>query len=262
MIEKEPIEDNDNIRQRQHVRPRTASFIKALLPLILWAIVILHFGSFTQLFPLNRMFRQLKCGQRMDTTVLEDDEFRLVEVHRVGVGKTRNKIYQVLDIPDDSEIHALSPVPGGKYIIPSILRKTTHLLDQSRHSTEAYITQSRLSKQAARNPFSLYSPQSPVAEWTTRDILVPNVSDKLAVTTIAKVASNAYIRIPDSEDWYDLGQKWNESHDFGWEENGLRGHVFGNKDNSIIVVAMKGTSPPFVGGDTSANDKHNVYFLQ
>ena len=79
------------------------------------------------------------------------------------------------------------------------------------------------------------------------------------MTTLAKVASNAYIRIPETDEWYDIGKHWNESNDFGWEEHGLRGHVFANKDNSTIIVAMKGTSPPFVGGsDTATNDKINV----
>lgn len=100
-----------------------------------------------------------------------------------------------------------------------------------------------------------------MAKWISQDIPAPNISSKHAVSTLAKVASNAYIRIPETEDWYDLGRKWNESDDFGWEENGLRGHVFANTDNSTIIVAMKGTSPPFVGGsDTSTNDKINVTF--
>lgn len=188
----------------------------------------------------------------------DNNEFRLVSVHRAGIGKGRNQVYQVLDIPPDSEFHALSPVQGGKYTIPMMSRQTTHLADTSRPNVKNYMTQSRLYKQAAREGFTPLV-QPPVAEWITRDIPVPNITDKTAVTMMAKVASNAYIRIPETEDWYDIGHRWNESNDFGWEEHGLRGHVFANKDNSTIVVAMKGTSPPFVGGsDTSANDKINV----
>jgi lipase ATG15 len=189
-------------------------------------------------------------------SVPSNDEFRLVSVHRAGIGETRNQVYQILDIPDGSEYHSASDATGGKYIISSITRQTTHLADQSRRNNKNYMTQSRLSSQAARDGLP---PQSLVAEWITHDIPAPNISDKIAVTTLAKVASNAYIRIPESDDWYDIGKRWNESNDFGWEEHGLRGHVFANNDNSTIIVALKGTSPPFVGGsDTSANDKLNV----
>jgi hypothetical protein len=198
------------------------------------------------------------------------DEFRLVEVHRMGVGPRRNQVYQTLAIAPSSPLHSLSSISDntdndGRYIIISHPGRTTHLSDRTRKSIKAYLHHSRLQAQSLRDtallssPQSLSTPQSPAAEWTTRDILLPNITNKNSVLTLAKVSSNAYIRIPDSEDWYDLGHKWNESTDFGWEENGLRGHVFANTDNSTIIVAMKGTSPPFVGGsDTSTNDKINV----
>jgi len=199
------------------------------------------------------------------------DEFRLVEIHRAGVGPKRNQVYQTLSIPPSSPLHALSPFDdehgsnnnnnnSQKYIITSIPGRTTHLKDQSRQSTKDYLLRSRLLVQSSRDNSLSTSPlQSPAAEWITREILLPNTTNKHSVLTLAKVASNAYIRIPETEDWYDVGHKWNESTDFGWEENGLRGHVFANSDNSTIIVAMKGTSPPFVGGsDTSTNDKINV----
>jgi len=191
------------------------------------------------------------------------DDFRLVSVHRAGIGRQRNQVYQVLDIPADSAIHSLSPFPRHRdtYTIPSTLRTSTHLADRSRENTLNYMAHSRLSAQALRDNRPLdTSTIAPIsAAWTTEPVVAPNVSDMNAILTLAKVASNAYIRIPDTEDWYDLGKKWNESTDFGWEENGLRGHVFANRDNSTIIVAMKGTSPPFVGGsDTSTNDKVNV----
>ena len=199
------------------------------------------------------------------------DEFRLVEIHRMGVGHRRNKIYQTLAIPPSSPLHAMSSISDisdneGKYIIHSTPGSTTHLSNRTRHSIKSYLAVSRLQSSLRNTPFfssphTYAAPQfpNPYAEWTTRDIPLPNVTNKASVLTLAKVSSNAYIRIPDTEDWYDIGHKWNESTDFGWEENGLRGHVFANSDNSTIIVAMKGTSPPFVGGsDTSTNDKINV----
>lgn len=251
-MEKQIIEKSRDIRQQRHTRLAIRHVIRGAIVFIISISLVLA-------------FEWARCRFRIPRhpffphgTQLAKDEFRLVEVHRAGVGKTRNRVYQVLDVPEDSGLHALSSIPSGKYVIPSMPRRTTHLADQTRQATENFITQSRLSKQAARDPFNPYL-QSPVGEWITRDILAPNVSNKQALTAVAKVASNAYIRIPDSEDWYDIGEKWNQSHEFGWEENGLRGHVFTNSDNSTVIVAMKGTSPPFVGGgETSSNDKANV----
>ena len=51
-----------------------------------------------------------------------------------------------------------------------------------------------------------------------------------------------------------------QSDSFGWEEDGLRGHVFATPDNSTIVIAIKGTSAGLLGngGPTGVNDKVNV----
>ena len=258
-MEKGLPEDVSNFIQRRNKRSK----LKHLLKILLLILVIRLYLSVSNskaldgVFTLNRFF-----GHRQSispSTQSTENEFRLVSVHRAGIGISRNQVYQVLNIPDDSTLHTLSPNEDGKYIISSMQRQTTHLADQSRQSTSNYITQSRLTKQAARDPFTVYRPQSSAAQWITRDIPAPNITDKKSIVTLAKVAANAYTRIPDSEDWYDVGRKWNKSNDFGWEENGLRGHVFANADNSTIIVAMKGTSPPFVGGsDTSTNDKTNV----
>jgi putative lipase involved disintegration of autophagic bodies len=47
---------------------------------------------------------------------------------------------------------------------------------------------------------------------------------------------------------------------FGWEEDGLRGHVFASADNSTLIIAIKGTSAAILGGGggTSTRDKINV----
>lgn len=245
--------DVQNILRQPTRRSKVGIMIKLLSTVLLVGVFVSILEG--TIFPLSQIFGH----QRYNTTpVTERNEFRLVSIHRAGIGKIRNQVYQVLNIPSQSRLHRQSTT-DGKYIISSTAGNTTRLADRSRQSIKSYMAQSRLQKQALRDPFSAYSPQSPVAEWITRDIIIPNITDKTTVTTLAKVASNAYIRIPDTEEWYDLGKKWNESNDFGWEEHGLRGHVFANADNSTIIVALKGTSPPFVGGsDTSSNDKTNV----
>lgn len=50
--------------------------------------------------------------------------------------------------------------------------------------------------------------------------------------------------------------------DFGWDGTGLRGYIFANPGKSIIIIAFKGTSTMFGGGDTVAEDKYidNIMF--
>ena len=55
-----------------------------------------------------------------------------------------------------------------------------------------------------------------------------------------------------------------QSDSFGWLEDGIRGHIWANEDNSTIVVSIKGTSAAVVGGGdgkTGLNDKTNDNLL-
>lgn len=46
---------------------------------------------------------------------------------------------------------------------------------------------------------------------------------------------------------------------FGWESDGIRGHIFATEDNSLVVVSFKGTSAGlWTGGPTGEKDKLNV----
>lgn len=53
---------------------------------------------------------------------------------------------------------------------------------------------------------------------------------------------------------------YSQNSTFGWEEDGLRGHVFASADNSTLIIAIKGTSAAILGGGggTSTRDKINV----
>ncbi|KAI3337332.1 alpha/beta-hydrolase [Xylariaceae sp. AK1471] len=94
--------------------------------------------------------------------------------------------------------------------------------------------------------------------WTVDDVPAPNITDKETVLTMALIASNAYVESPDLPDWDEVGEPFNRSADFGWETDGLRGHVWGDETNSTIVIGLKGTSPAvFDGEGTTTNDKIN-----
>ena len=98
----------------------------------------------------------------------------------------------------------------------------------------------------------------PPSAWALDEIVGPNVADKETVLSMARMAGNAYTMEPGTGEWQDVNGGFNQSQGFGWEGDGLRGHIFADKDNSTIVIALKGTSPAvFDGAETTSNDKEN-----
>ncbi|KAI1173747.1 Alpha/Beta hydrolase protein [Nemania sp. FL0916] len=94
--------------------------------------------------------------------------------------------------------------------------------------------------------------------WTIDDVPAPDVTDKETVLTMALIAADAYVESPDQPDWDEVGDRFNRTADFGWESDGLRGHVWGDDTNATIVIGLKGTSPAVFDGDgTTTNDKIN-----
>ncbi|OAA64287.1 autophagy related lipase [Niveomyces insectorum RCEF 264] len=94
--------------------------------------------------------------------------------------------------------------------------------------------------------------------WTLDSVSTPNVTDKITIVNMAYMASNAYVETPDLPDWDDVGDAFNRTADFGWEGDGLRGHVFADDTNSTVVIGLKGTSlAVFDGEGTTTNDKEN-----
>ncbi|KAK7727127.1 putative lipase atg15 [Botryosphaeria dothidea] len=98
----------------------------------------------------------------------------------------------------------------------------------------------------------------PADAWTIDEIAGPNVTDKESVLTFARMAANAYVTDPTQPDWSDVKGGFNYTEDFGWETDGLRGHIFADTKNSTVVIGIKGTSPAvFDGSETTTNDKVN-----
>ncbi|KAK4247332.1 putative lipase [Corynascus novoguineensis] len=94
--------------------------------------------------------------------------------------------------------------------------------------------------------------------WTVDEVPGPNITDRDTVLTLALMAADAYVEKPGEADWEDVGAPFNRSLDFGWEGDGLRGHVFADETNSTIVIGLKGTSVAvFDGEGTTTNDKIN-----
>lgn len=124
----------------------------------------------------------------------------------------------------------------------------------------------RLSDRSVTNAQSLYhtarltgtaATLDPSA-WTIDEVPAPNITDRETVLNLAKMSWNAYTEEPGTGEWQSETGKYNHSQGFGWEGDSLRGHIFADKDNSTIVVALKGTTPAvFDGSETTTNDKVN-----
>ena len=96
-------------------------------------------------------------------------------------------------------------------------------------------------------------------DWEDVELEVPDVTDRTTVLSFAKMAAAAYKN--DTSDWDGMGG-FDPTNSFGWEGDGIRGHIFTTHDNDTIVVALKGTSNAFLGGgDTARRDKTNDNLL-
>ncbi|KAK3182447.1 putative lipase atg15 [Lecanicillium sp. MT-2017a] len=94
--------------------------------------------------------------------------------------------------------------------------------------------------------------------WTMDDVPAPDVTDRDTVLAMAYIAADAYVENEDKPDWLEIGAPFNKSLDFGWESDGLRGHIWADEDNSTVVIGLKGTTPAVFDGDgTTTNDKVN-----
>lgn len=133
------------------------------------------------------------------------------------------------------------------------VRRKNILMDRSRRgSKNATETLTIMSKEDANVEI----------DWKGLEIELPDVTNLKTLKSLAKMTNDAYT-IPNDDRWTDPGKKWNVSDSFGWEEDGLRGHVFATPDNKSVVISIKGTSAGVLGngGSTGANDKLNDNLL-
>ncbi|RYP04747.1 hypothetical protein DL765_010083 [Monosporascus sp. GIB2] len=128
-------------------------------------------------------------------------------------------------------------------------RRIERLVDRRPSVVDPMVAEAR-----QRGAFFVSSPSS----WTVDDIPGPNITDKETVLTMALIAADAYVEKPGMPDWEEVGKPFNKSEDFGWESDGLRGHIWGDESNSTVIIGLKGTSPAvFDGEGTTTNDKVN-----
>lgn len=88
----------------------------------------------------------------------------------------------------------------------------------------------------------------------------PDIGDRATVINLAKMTSDAYVLDPTQPDWLNTSLKFNYSSSFGWEGDGLRGHVFSDTWNKTIIIAFKGTTV-FPGSKWGSKDRLNDNLL-
>jgi len=180
-------------------------------------------------------------------------DFRLTHIFHHGTHRHPNlhkRRAVPADIPlwiqEEEDEHKL---PAPKLRARSLPMNIQRLSDRAPARMNALLDAGRESGQ----PVSL-----PASAWTVDNIAGPNITDKETVISFARMAANAYILEPHTGDWYDVGGGFNYSQDFGWEQDGLRGHIFADTKNKTVVIGLKGTSPAvFDGSGSTTEDKVN-----
>ncbi|GMM41173.1 triglyceride lipase [Hanseniaspora uvarum] len=97
-----------------------------------------------------------------------------------------------------------------------------------------------------------------------QNTLIPDLSDKQTIVNLGKMSQNAYVRDPYTGDWQNVTDRNDDS--FGWDNDFIRGHIFKNEQDKIIIISFKGTSSKGLPGtgqenDTIENDKFNDNLL-
>lgn len=180
-------------------------------------------------------------------------EFSLKHIFHHGTYKYP-ELHRRLDVPEKAPVYMAGDEDAQREPVPPLRARSEimsiqRLADRSKETIDGILDWGRMTGKAV---------QLAAEDWTVDEIAGPNVSDKETVLSFARMASNAYILEPHTGDWEDVGCGFNYTEDFGWEQDGLRGHIFADTTNSTIVIGLKGTSPAlFDGSETTTNDKLN-----
>ncbi|CAG8603810.1 4448_t:CDS:2, partial [Ambispora leptoticha] len=190
-----------------------------------------------------RLTASTKKTKEQDINVKDyfETTLSLRQIYHHGSIKYPNLVRR-LDI-DEKHLNALTLSSGTQF---------THTVRGVMGTTMKPRNASKIKEYRKRNRYDEFSLD---IDYGRKPTLVPKMTDKETVIALAKMTYNAYIPIG-SDDWYDLGKKYELSEPFGWEDDGIRGHVFADKDNKTVIIAIKGTSM-IGGGPTVPKDKKN-----
>ncbi|KAL6631513.1 alpha/beta-hydrolase [Neocallimastix sp. 'constans'] len=138
-------------------------------------------------------------------------------------------------------------------------------------------TKEQLEKLSLFSTQSIKTPDIWLDEWNKtgkkvlyerykNEMTVPNPKSNETVYQLLIMSRNAYVP-PYADDWVDLTEYgWDILIPFGWSDDSndriakmVRGYIFENVRNNILVVSIKGTSAGLfgIGGPTAENDRYN-----
>lgn len=210
-------------------------------------------------------------------------EFKLAQIHRHGTGENF-QMYQKLNVSphfiEDAgdlfqmykhqEEHTMDDEPDWP-LNPNY--QTLNPFDYSFKLSTTKISMKRLDPKFVLSQLDMdkeYTkpvPDSLLQWFDDDDVVSPDVTNKETVIALALMSSNAYVKIPHTGDWRNVTLPWNHSASpgIGWNGDGIRGHVFYNDVENIVVLSLKGTSAQGLPGsgidETTANDKLNDNIL-
>ncbi len=166
-----------------------------------------------------------------------EHDFTLRHISEHGT-RTFPNFHRWRDIRPEDVVWAASDKEGEKFqlgVLHARSRKTTieRLSDRRVSKMQSLYHNARLAGTA---------PTVDASEWVMDEVSGPNTTDKETVITLAKMTWNAYTAEPGTGEWQDETGTFNHSQGFGWEGDSLRGHIFADKDNSTVIIAIKGTS--------------------
>lgn len=173
---------------------------------------------------------------------------KLSSVHHRGLGQ-QYRLHKRLDV---ARLHhgEMTSELSTTYSVPRSSQDTVMTLRE--HSHASVMEYQRLRRLPAASDFTDMRLYDSDPFWVERQMSIPNVTDRDVVLTLASMTSNAYTEVPHTGEWIDVDDGYNSTGPFGWEDDGLRGHVFASADNASVVIAYKGTS---LTGKSSHKDK-------
>ncbi|KAJ5501168.1 Lipase class 3 [Penicillium expansum] len=183
-------------------------------------------------------------------------EFSLRHIFHRGTYE-QPELHARLDVKSDTRLRTVSEDGYGEQYIASessLVALSSPLTIQRLVDRRLSVIQGHL---AAARSSGFAAALSPL-EWVMDTLPGPNITDKQTVLTFAQMTANDYIEEPGTGQWHTINGKFNYSGSFGWQKDGLRGHIYSDKTNSTVVISLKGTSPAlFDGAGTTTNDKVN-----
>lgn len=199
------------------------------------AVLLLILGSYLNPYPSTSS--PLPDGNIV--TVSRNEGLTLRHVIHHGAGQPGPRARR-LDVTADRVIQAEAAGQFG----PFVVKKAPIIIEKP----------SKIHKYDGQRP--IWSSMSPI--WVAEDVAAPDVEDKATVISLASMSEDAYKPGPEDPEWMDVDENFNSSVPFGWDESGIRGHVFSDDTNGTIILSVKGTTVAmFEGNGTSGHDKDN-----